>query len=82
MVTAWQGLDATTQTCPTAAFPPEIPFTCHVILVFALPEITAEKVCRCETASVELAGPSVTDSELVRVTVAWPEMFELAVLVA
>jgi hypothetical protein len=82
VVTTTQGLEPTTQTCPTNVLPPAIPPTCHVTFAFALPEILAVNICRWLTARVAESGDNEMLAELVSVTLAVLEMLGFAWLVA
>jgi hypothetical protein len=82
VLTTWQGLDPTTQICPTSVLPPGIPATCQTTFEFGVPETVAVNGCRFPTALVTLEGLNVSVAELVNVTVADPATFGFTALTA
>jgi hypothetical protein len=69
-----------TQIRPIAGLPPEIPFTVHVAVWFAVPLICRENVCRSPTATNEVVGFSANVIEDISVTLALAEKPGLALL--
>jgi hypothetical protein len=70
------------QICPTAVFPPVTPATVQEKFWFAVKLACAISVCRAPVTRVELDGVSVTLIPVVSVTIAFAEMFGLALLLA